>query len=96
MLNDYDLTVYAVPDKPDEFVLVPAGHPAMRELSEAGVKPCGVEIVEQGILPAHYFFRPGESERDAVSAGRQATVRRYLFWWADWHRIAEGQRSSGG
>jgi hypothetical protein len=80
-LDDYDLTVVADPDLPDEYVMVSLGHPAARELAAGGAQPCGVEEVNVGPMPVVRF---------GVTGG--ANVRRLLFWWADWSRVAAAQR----
>jgi hypothetical protein len=81
MLDDYELTVVADLGQPDEYVMVPPDHPAARELAICGVEPCGVEVTEPGKLPAVHF---------GVTSG--ASVRRLLYWWADWERVAAAQR----
>ena len=43
MLDEYDLTIVAASDQPDDYVLVPLDHPAVGELSSSGAEPCGVE-----------------------------------------------------
>jgi hypothetical protein len=72
VLAEYEQTVVADPDQPDEYVLVPLDHPAAQELAVAGATPCGVEIAIPGQLPAVQFGV-------ATAVG----VRRLLFWWAD-------------
>jgi len=81
VLDEYDLTVIADPDHPDEYVLVPPDHPAVSELSSGGAKPCGIEIVAKGGSPEIQF---------GVSVGPD--TRRLVYWWADWYRVAEAQR----
>jgi hypothetical protein len=83
-LDEYDLTVVADPGKPDEYVLVPLGHPAVGELSCGGVQPCGIEVVAADRPPQiHFGASPGPR------------TRRLVYWWADWSRVAEEQRSRG-
>jgi hypothetical protein len=84
LLGEYDLTVVADPDQPDEYVLVPLDHSAAQELAAGGAAPCGVEIATPGQLPVVQF---------GVTAA--TGVRRLVFWWADWSRVAAAQRPHG-
>jgi hypothetical protein len=84
VLDEYDLAVVADPDQPDEYVLVPLDHPAARELAAGGAVPCGVEVAAPGRFPAVQFGV-------ATAVG----VRRLVFWWADWSRVAASQRPPG-
>jgi len=83
MLDKYDLTVVADPNQRDEYVMVPHAHPAIGELAAAGVQPCGVEVAESGQEPVVIF---------GVSSGMG--VRRLLYWWSDWSRVAALQQSA--
>ena len=71
MLDNYDLTVVASPDLPDEYVMVAIDHPAARVLADGGAKPCGAEVIEPGQLPEIRFdYRQDKSSVVSYTGGQ--------------------------